>query len=127
MRSRNDSVALVTPPSLSSRQAGPRSCFLALLDATGLPRPRLNAHVEAAGRLVECDCLWRAERLVVELDGHATHGRRSSFESDRTRDRALSAAGWRVVRVTWRQLEREATAVAVDLRSMLVGPADPRA
>lgn len=47
-----------------------------------------NAHVEAAGRLVECDCLWRAERLVVELDGHATHGRRSSFESDRTPSKA---------------------------------------
>src|SRR5215210_520003 len=60
--------------------------FLAFLDAAALPRPEINRHVESGGRLIECDCLWRAERLVVELDGHATHGRRSACERDRARD-----------------------------------------
>jgi len=94
-------------------------CFVAFLDAAGLPRPGLNRHIEAAGRLIECDSVWRDGRLIVELDGHATHGRRSAFEDDRARDRALSAAGWRVVRVTWRQLEREAGPLESDLRRLL--------
>jgi len=93
--------------------------FGAFLDDAALPRPLLNVHVEIPGRLIECDCLWRTERLIVELDGHAIHGRRAAFEDDRARDRALHAAGWRVVRVTWRQLDREATALAADLRALL--------
>ena len=93
--------------------------FLALVDEAALPRPKLNHHVDAAGRLLECDCVWGPQRLAVELDGHAAHGRRTVFESDRARDRALATAGWRVVRVTWRQLHREAPALTTDLRRLL--------
>ncbi|MGI8597281.1 MAG: endonuclease domain-containing protein [Thermoleophilaceae bacterium] len=57
--------------------------------------------------------------LVVELDGHAAHSPRTAFERDRARDRALHAAGWRVLRITWRQLHREADAVAADLGVLL--------
>jgi very-short-patch-repair endonuclease len=97
--------------------------FLALLDAAVLPRPKLNHHLEAAGRLIECDCVWRPQRLVVELDGHATHGRRSAFERDRARDRTLQTAGWRVVRITWWQLRSEARGVVADLHRLLETPA----
>ncbi|MEJ7717258.1 MAG: DUF559 domain-containing protein [Thermoleophilaceae bacterium] len=101
--------------------------FLAFVDRAALPRPKVNAHVEIAGRLIECDCVWRPHRLIVELDGHAAHGRRSAFEADRARDRSINAAGWRVVRVTWRQLNSEATSLAADLRRLLAhaGYADP--
>jgi len=97
--------------------------FLALLDAAVLPRPKLNHHLEAAGRLIECDCVWCPQRLVVERDGHATHGRRSAFERDRARDRALQTAGWRVVRITWWQLRSEARGVVADLHRLLETPA----
>jgi len=100
--------------------------FLAFLDERGLPRPHLNLHVEATGRLIECDCVWREKRLIVELDGHVTHGRRAAFEDDRARDRALSVAGWRVVRVTWRQLACEGGTLARDLQQ-LVGVGAPKA
>ena len=93
--------------------------FLALVDRFGLPRPRTNEHLEAGGRTFECDCVWHAERLIVELDGRRTHDTGRKFEADRARDRALQAAGWRVVRITWWQLERDASAVARDLRLML--------
>jgi len=93
--------------------------FLAVLDAHALPRPQINAYVRTRGRLLECDCVWWVERLAVELDGHAAHSPRTAFERDRARDRALSAAGWRVLRITWRQLHREAEAVAGDLRTLL--------
>lgn len=42
--------------------------------------------------------------IVVECDGFAIHGRRESFESDRRRDADLAAAGYIVLRITWRAL-----------------------
>jgi len=97
--------------------------FVALVDATGLPRPRLNADVALRGRFIELDCLWSAQRLFVELDGRAVHGTQRAFEADRERDRVLLAEGWRGIRVTWRQLRHEPDAVASDLRRMLVARA----
>ncbi len=94
--------------------------FLAFLDRAGLPRPEVNAALELAhGHWIEADSLWRAQRLVVELDGYASHATRTAFEHDRSRDRALQAAGWRVVRVTWRHLAHEPATVAAQLRALL--------
>ena len=79
-------------------------------------RPR---HLFVAGRWYQVDCLWREERVIVELDGRSTHSTLVAFENDRARDRALQVAGWRVLRVTWRQLHEDADALALDLRTML--------
>ena len=96
--------------------------FLVLLADHRLPRPRVNAPVElSAGRWLEVDFMWPDARLVVELDGYATHAPRASFERDRGRDRALAAAGWRVIRITWRQLHSDDRAVLGDLERLLVG------
>lgn len=99
--------------------------FVAFLDAYGLPRPRLNAPLHLRGRFFEIDCLWQDRRLAVELDSRAFHGTRHAFESDRERDRILLAEGWRAMRVTWRQLDDEADAVAADLRRLLREDARP--
>ncbi len=93
--------------------------FRVLLDSTDLPKPRRNAHIAAGGRFFEADCLWAEQRLIVELDGRAVHGTEMAFEGDRRRDRLLIADGWRVTRVTWRQLRDEPSAVIADLRLML--------
>jgi very-short-patch-repair endonuclease len=93
--------------------------FLSFLEDTGLPRPQVNTLLEVAGSRFEVDCLWRARRLVVELDGHATHATRAAFERDRARDRTLQAGGWRVVRITWRQLCGAPDLVASDLQALL--------
>jgi hypothetical protein len=45
---------------------------------------------------------WPAQRLIVETDGWDSHSTRAAFESDRAKDAALTAAGYRVVRFTWR-------------------------
>jgi very-short-patch-repair endonuclease len=94
-------------------------CFVALIDDNGLPRPRLNADLAVRGRFFRVDCLWRGERLVVELDGRAAHGTSKAFEGDRERDRVLLAEGWRVTRVTWRQLHDEPREIVEDLRQLL--------
>jgi very-short-patch-repair endonuclease len=95
--------------------------FAAFLDQYRLPRPRFNATLALRGRFFEPDCMWAEQRLVVELDGRATHGTDRAFERDRQRDRILLAEGWRWARVTWRQLRDEPAAVADDLRAALQG------
>jgi very-short-patch-repair endonuclease len=57
----------------------------------------------AVGRY-EVDLLWRPQRLAVEVDGYTYHATRAAFERDRRRDAELVALGYRVVRLTWRQI-----------------------
>jgi very-short-patch-repair endonuclease len=91
------------------------SRFLAFIRKAGLPAPQFN--VPLLG--FECDCAWHDQRVIAELDGHATHATTTAFERDRARDRALAAAGWRTVRVTWRQLQLDAEALALDFARIL--------
>ena len=59
---------------------------------------------------------YRQPRLVIEADGRPYHMSLLDRDSDRWRDTDLVAAGWPVIRVTWRDLthepERFAAAVA---------------
>jgi very-short-patch-repair endonuclease len=99
--------------------------FVEFLDAHGLPRPLFNGTLPVRGRLLRPDCMWKAERLIAELDGRAVHGTERAFESDRQRDRILLAEGWRSTRITWLQLRDEPAAIAADLRELLRGPGRP--
>jgi hypothetical protein len=93
--------------------------FLRFLARWGLPQPELNVSIAVRGGFVEADCLWRRSRVIAELDGRAVHGTAAAFERDRARDRALNAAGWRVVRITWRQISGEPRELAQDLGALL--------
>ncbi len=86
-----------------------------LIDQAQLPQPRYNARLEG----YTVDALWPAQRLVVEIDGFAFHGHRGAFERDRRRDQTLAAAGYTVVRATWRQLTTEPAAVVARLAQAL--------
>jgi very-short-patch-repair endonuclease len=86
-----------------------------LVRRAGLPPARANARVVGH----EVDLLWPDAALVAEVDGFAFHGSRAAFERDRRRDAELQAAGYRVVRVTWRRLTEEPEAVAVMLARLL--------
>jgi very-short-patch-repair endonuclease len=92
--------------------------FLAFVDAHRLPRPRTNVPIDVAGRPF-VDAAWPDQRVVIELDSYGIHTTRRNFENDRSRDRELTVAGWRAVRVTWRQLHGDAPALARALRSLL--------
>jgi very-short-patch-repair endonuclease len=89
--------------------------FQSLLLNAAVPRPETNVRIEG----MEVDCAWPEHHLIVELDGHATHHDTLTFETDRVRDRRLEAAGWRVVRITWRQLHETPGEVEADLRTLL--------
>jgi very-short-patch-repair endonuclease len=102
-------------PALTRSQAEDR--LLGLIRAAELPAPQTNIRI---GRH-EVDFVWRDQRLIVEVDGFRFHSSRSAFESDRRRDAELSSQGFRVIRITWRQIvdrpealiARLATALAV--------------
>ncbi len=85
--------------------------FLAMIRRAQLPAWEVNVDVRGH----EVDFFWRTERLAVEIDGFAFHSSRRRFESDRRRDADLAAAGVRVMRITWRQIENEPEALLVRL------------
>ena len=89
--------------------------FLAFVARNHLPRPEINSRI--AGH--EVDMVWREKRLVVELDGWRYHDGRDRFERDRVRDADLLAAGYRVLRMTWRRLTEQPAQEARRLRSLL--------
>jgi very-short-patch-repair endonuclease len=95
------------------------AAFTRFLRHCSLPAPRRNVHMQVGGIELEADCIWPGARLIVELDGRAFHDTASAFEHDRSRDRALAANGWTVIRVTWRQLHRDEAQLARDLRTLL--------
>jgi very-short-patch-repair endonuclease len=112
-------AALDDEPQLTRSEAERR--LLALISQARLPRPQTNVYVEG----YEVDLFWPDQRLIVEVDGFAYHSTRQAFERDRARDAALQAAGYRVVRLTWRQIVYEPLAVVVQLTRLLAASASP--
>ena len=93
--------------------------FLDFLADRGFRRPRANVLVEVRGGSIEVDCAWEEEGVIAELDGRAYHGGFDSRERDTERDALLHAAGWVVIRVTWRRLHRDPDGLATDLAALL--------
>jgi very-short-patch-repair endonuclease len=110
-------LARSDPPALTRSEAEER--LLALVRAARLEAPEVNVRVK--GHLV--DFLWRRHRLIVEIDGYRFHSSRSAFERDRRRDAELAAAGYQVIRVTWRQITEEPYSVVALLSQTLAAAA----
>ena len=91
--------------------------FLALIRNARLPQPEVNAMVGDE----EVDFLWRAQRLIVETDGAATHLTPTAFEEDRRRDAVHSMMGFRTLRFTWRQVVYEPRFVAAAIAAAIAG------
>lgn len=92
--------------------------MLALVRAADLPRFETNRYVLG----YEVDFLWRALRVVVEVDSWQFHRDRKRFEDDRRRDADLQAAGHVVLRITARRLRHDPLYVASRLGSLLSRP-----
>jgi very-short-patch-repair endonuclease len=100
-------------PALTRSEAEDR--LLDLVRRARLPYPAVNVRVSR----FEVDFLWRAQRLVVEVDGFQFHSSRSAFERDRARDAELHAHGFRVMRLTWRRIAEEPEATVALLAQAL--------
>jgi very-short-patch-repair endonuclease len=76
-----------------------------VLEASGLGGFKANAPIAVPGfGTVVADFYYPEAKLIVEADGRGTHAGQAAFEADRARDMALIAAGFKVIRVTWRGL-----------------------
>jgi very-short-patch-repair endonuclease len=89
----------LAPPTHTRRDLEAR--FTTFLDDRRFPAPQTNVLIEGK----EVDFAWPASRLIIELDSWEYHRTRAAFEDDRRTDRRLKAAGWTVLRVTWRDLD----------------------
>jgi very-short-patch-repair endonuclease len=58
------------------------------------------------GPAIRVDFVWREQRVALEADSRKWHTSSQRFEIDRYRDQRLTAAGWRIIRTTWRQMTR---------------------
>jgi very-short-patch-repair endonuclease len=80
----------------------------------GLEPPLINQRIHGHER----DFAWPAQRLVVEVDGHAFHAPRGAPEHDHDRDAELVLAGWRVLRFTDAQVFGDARRVRAALAAI---------
>ena len=80
--------------------------LLAITRGLGIPDPDTNAFVmlDDGGPPIKADFVWREQRVIVEADSKKWHNTRQRFEQDRVRDQRLTAAGWKIIRTTWRQM-----------------------
>jgi hypothetical protein len=76
--------------------------MLRLVRSAHLPEPICNRPLHAPDH-GECkpDFYWPAHALIVETDGWEAHRTLAAFRSDRAKDAALTAAGYKVLRFTW--------------------------
>jgi very-short-patch-repair endonuclease len=108
------------PPHLRSEL---ETRLFALIRASDLPTPACNHRIAVGdgNATLEVDFLWPTQSLVVEADGRDFHDNPLAFERDRKRDRELQSSGYRVIRFTHRQIEREPVAVIAAIRRLLTG------
>jgi very-short-patch-repair endonuclease len=100
-------LATGTDPSPATRSEL-EDLFLALCRRHRLPPPAVNTRLGD----IEVDFLWTGPRLIVETDGFRFHRGAAAFEHDHDRDLRLRAAGYEVLRFTYRQVATEPGAIA---------------
>jgi very-short-patch-repair endonuclease len=94
--------------------------FLRLLRQRGLPLPVCQHEVREGDRvLARVDFAYPAARLAVEVDGYRWHSGRARWEHDLDRRNALTARGWRIIHVTWSDLERRPDLVIRTIAAVL--------
>jgi predicted transcriptional regulator of viral defense system len=92
-----------------------------LFRAAGLPIPRTRYFVilDDGEPAIRRDFVWPDHRLNVETDGKRVHGTAQAFERDRYNDQRMLAAGWRVIRITWKQLKADPHRVVALIAQLL--------
>ncbi|HUA04805.1 MAG TPA: DUF559 domain-containing protein [Solirubrobacteraceae bacterium] len=81
--------------------------LLAITRPLGIPDPECNQYLllDDGGPAIKADFVWHEQRVIVEADSDRWHNTRQRFELDRVRDQRLTAAGWTIIRTTWKQMK----------------------
>ena len=116
---RNLRAALAAPAPLLRSRLEQR--FLGLCGTFDLPVPRMNHHVEVGpGDWREVDAVWPAERVAVEVDGEGVHTGYVAAQADASKQAALEAVGFAVVRCPELDLVLRGAKVAGTVRAALL-------
>jgi len=112
-------VELIGKITDGSRSAAER-LMIRLLDRGGIKGWAANGLIrDDRGVIGVGDVVFRDSRVVVEVDGWAFHVGPDRFQHDRERQNRLVAAGWTVLRFTWRDLTERPRYVIATIRSVL--------
>lgn len=107
-----------------------RSDYFFFSSGLPMPTPQVAIH-DAEGRFIgRVDFAWPEQRVVVEVDGQAKYHRyRRPGETieqmvlrEKAREDALREAGWIVIRLVWRDLERPAATLSRLRRALGLSP-----
>lgn len=91
-----------------------------ILDGAGIRGWQANVTIsDASGIIGAADIVFDAQRLVLEVDGRRHHSDAEAFQTDRTRQNRLIAAGYRVLRFTWEDLTKRPREVVAQTRALL--------
>jgi very-short-patch-repair endonuclease len=112
-------VALVRTAAQGDRSAAERM-LTGLLRRARVPgwQPNVAIHDER-GVIGIGDVVFDEIKLVVEADGWAYHTTPDVFQADRRRQNRLVAAGWTVLRFTWRDLTERSEYVVNSVLAMV--------
>jgi very-short-patch-repair endonuclease len=91
-----------------------------LLRGAALPAATFQHEVWHHGRFIaRLDAAYPDRFVGIEVDGYAFHTEQAAFERDRTRQNALIALGWRILRFTHRDVVRSPHQVIRSISSVL--------
>jgi hypothetical protein len=91
--------------------------FLRQCEAHDIPKPdEVNVRVHG----ILCDAVYRAAKLIVELDGAGNHHSPAQIRRDRANDLILRAHGWLVLRYSWHQVHEDPGGIREEIRRELV-------
>ena len=95
--------------------------FLRVLAERGVPLPQAQYRVFDVSGAVVCraDFGYPEDHLLIELDGHAYHSDIERFQSDRDKQNATQALGWKTLRFTWADVTRDPDRTARTVARML--------
>lgn len=103
--------------------SGLEAALYAVLVAAGLALPDRQVDLGAEGWVGRVDYYYRPWRVVIEVDSDRHHTSKLDREADARRDAALTAAGFRVVRITEDQVRERPLEVVALVRAALADAA----
>jgi very-short-patch-repair endonuclease len=91
-----------------------------LLHRSALPKPVEQHEIHDRGRLLaRVDFAYPEARVGIEADGYRYHSGRVAWQRDRARRNELTSRGWRILHVTWDDLEARPSSVVSQIRAAL--------
>ena len=75
-------------------------------------------HDPRTGRTDRVDALWRAQRVVLEMDGRVKYAGEELWREKRRQER-LARLGYVVIRILWSDVVRDWPATLVRIRTAL--------